>query len=538
MVQQQLWLFFSFLLGIAQGSETAKQTFDNNNLGLGFKFMSLYDAESSSFCGKTRNGCSCKEEWSFSDFGVFQGCANPGAISKYPWCIVDEETCDTPRGQLQNGEMFDLCMPDCVDPLPINASDTILGCECKSTWDYENKEQFACENPDGDILGRWCVVDEATCVYREQLGFVQNHKAEAFSRFDYCFNLEQRISRAFQQGDVPTDQDGLGERLYYGEDLIIQLVIDYPELPDQRLPGQDGIQNRVIQDPEPILLSPDLALAPIFVPVTSSPATTTPIVSSLPLSSTPLTTPPTSPQPIYTADYTTGTDYLLMDEPMYNIATAPAELPVPSIDPSQLQVFASPPVPSLSPVPPPIPSSPTEVPPAQVSSQVLSEPVASPSIDIQVDDCLLPQLNQTLDTVGLTTFNAFIVETKLYQEEINGKRDYTFFALSNEAIQDFADSQRIDIADFFLFQANIAALKEILRLHIVPERLLLDQLVPSTIPTLLEGAPLNVSMSGAEVVLSSGVTNATVINADTPVDVCEGFVYIIDTLLEPPILVS
>eukprot|EP01023_Acetabularia_acetabulum_P024726 TRINITY_DN23792_c1_g1_i1.p1 TRINITY_DN23792_c1_g1~~TRINITY_DN23792_c1_g1_i1.p1 ORF type:complete len:196 (-),score=24.19 TRINITY_DN23792_c1_g1_i1:473-1036(-) len=152
---------------------------------------------------------------------------------------------------------------------------------------------------------------------------------------------------------------------------------------------------------------------------------------------------------------------------------------------------------------------------------------------------------QPLDSVltenGLQEFKNFIVTTGVYDNEVKVRSGLTIFAPSNDAISAFADAQKIDIGDFFLFQSNVDAIKQIAKLHVVLQSISADDLTnlgTANFPTLIESEELVVTNEAPEVVVASSVSpqiKAKVFNVMSPFQACEGLVYIIDTVLEPQI---
>eukprot|EP01026_Neomeris_dumetosa_P013250 TRINITY_DN1462_c1_g1_i3.p1 TRINITY_DN1462_c1_g1~~TRINITY_DN1462_c1_g1_i3.p1 ORF type:complete len:375 (-),score=33.49 TRINITY_DN1462_c1_g1_i3:228-1352(-) len=152
---------------------------------LNFYFLSLGGQ-----CSTSIRGCQCLDEWSYNG-EENSGCANPGGLTKDPWCVVDPDTC-TPRGTLEDGQSFDYCTAGCKQTPTLELEDTYLGCKCSSSWRFQGQVYAGCSNPDNDILGNWCIVEQESCssILAEQLlGIIVEEEA----RFDYCARQPDQV---------------------------------------------------------------------------------------------------------------------------------------------------------------------------------------------------------------------------------------------------------------------------------------------------------------------------------------------------------
>eukprot|EP01025_Chloroclados_australasicus_P011622 TRINITY_DN15082_c0_g2_i3.p1 TRINITY_DN15082_c0_g2~~TRINITY_DN15082_c0_g2_i3.p1 ORF type:complete len:387 (-),score=30.48 TRINITY_DN15082_c0_g2_i3:285-1445(-) len=296
-------------------------------------------------CVTTRNSCACAADWSVGGSENLNGCQNPGGLAKQPWCVINEESCNTPRGILIDGQVFDYCISGCSQVADLSpSSDTVHGCSCLDSWSYGGQLYSGCQNPDGDLLGRWCVVDTESCTSQnveDLLGYVFNTSITdgISSRFDYCYNQGSNGQMLFESAlETPYNQ------VLFEDEVLSYLVLDAPVAPeDQQETGQD-------------------------------------------------ITPQIAPDA-----YSQG---FLQDIIM------PSPIPV-----------------------------------------------------IQQEECqsLVHVINST---AGLETFRDILLETALLQE-LSELKDVTVFAPTNDAVLTFANEQRIDVADLFLFKSNIAALREV-----------------------------------------------------------------------------
>eukprot|EP01025_Chloroclados_australasicus_P053293 TRINITY_DN625_c0_g4_i5.p1 TRINITY_DN625_c0_g4~~TRINITY_DN625_c0_g4_i5.p1 ORF type:complete len:468 (-),score=43.92 TRINITY_DN625_c0_g4_i5:229-1632(-) len=400
-------------------------------------------------CATTFSGCQC---------AIGDVCSNPYGQSKQPWCYIDESSCphhsveEVPQYSYDyyhyyyywyiierlngyvNTEPASYCLPGCetVDDIISlqDQGDTIQGCQCKNVWEYYGDVYFGCANPDGDILGDWCVVDEESCpssklqfAALEDVGRCQRNLVH----YDYCVN---KINTA-------------------GENIK---NVSSPALPS---PDLDAVKYPTSPSTFPDIESPSASPSPAPTDVNSP-------------NRTPRPTPTGSPPPVA---------------------------------PDRAQ-----------PVPTPVPNS------------------------LNVDeDCtsLMTELNST----DISTFGVIVAETGL-GKEVGEFKDVTVFAPTNQAIQNFADDQRIDVADFFLFQANIAALKEIAMLHFADELLGIDTLqenIDRNITTKLPNQQIQLQGNNSEVLVVSPNGDFAIVLDAPVVEVCEGLIYRIDTVLTPSI---
>jgi transforming growth factor-beta-induced protein len=129
----------------------------------------------------------------------------------------------------------------------------------------------------------------------------------------------------------------------------------------------------------------------------------------------------------------------------------------------------------------------------------------------------LAQSNSDLSTL-VTALNAANLGGTL-----KGSGPYTVFAPSNEAFAKLAPG----VVDLLI--ANPASLAEVLKYHVVSGKVLSSDLKNGTVPTLLTGKSITVTVSGMGVKLN-GSSNVT--NADE--QATNGVVHIIDEVLLPP----
>eukprot|EP01026_Neomeris_dumetosa_P003279 TRINITY_DN10887_c0_g1_i11.p1 TRINITY_DN10887_c0_g1~~TRINITY_DN10887_c0_g1_i11.p1 ORF type:complete len:478 (+),score=78.65 TRINITY_DN10887_c0_g1_i11:164-1597(+) len=128
----------------------------------------------------TQAGCKCLEQW--THMGRMQtGCAIPDADPNGPWCLIEENSCEKgdPFGQ-QSSPQFDYCIEECgpqykgireLEGRDLDDCSVTQGyCLCEEQWAYRGDDYSGCANPDGDILGSWCVVqDDNICTPRGNL---------------------------------------------------------------------------------------------------------------------------------------------------------------------------------------------------------------------------------------------------------------------------------------------------------------------------------------------------------------------------------
>eukprot|EP01024_Parvocaulis_polyphysoides_P000274 TRINITY_DN1006_c0_g1_i4.p1 TRINITY_DN1006_c0_g1~~TRINITY_DN1006_c0_g1_i4.p1 ORF type:complete len:270 (-),score=30.20 TRINITY_DN1006_c0_g1_i4:172-981(-) len=159
---------------------------------------------------------------------------------------------------------------------------------------------------------------------------------------------------------------------------------------------------------------------------------------------------------------------------------------------------------------------------------------------LQREDCqaTVSVLNETRDLQVLSN----LVKELSLEEEISSLKDVTLFAPNNDAMYAFVDEQNIDVGDLFLFKSNVAALRQVISLHLVKEALNTDDLLASegkSLETRLEGQSILINVKDSQVTIISpaeGSKEATVLNVNNPIKVCEGFLYIINAVLVPKYL--
>eukprot|EP01026_Neomeris_dumetosa_P007309 TRINITY_DN12261_c0_g1_i7.p2 TRINITY_DN12261_c0_g1~~TRINITY_DN12261_c0_g1_i7.p2 ORF type:complete len:114 (+),score=5.04 TRINITY_DN12261_c0_g1_i7:113-454(+) len=104
--------------------------------------------------------------------------------------------------------------------------------------------------------------------------------------------------------------------------------------------------------------------------------------------------------------------------------------------------------------------------------------------------------------------------------------------------------QTIDRKDFFLFRSNIAALRQVLKLHITPDLLTPDDLGSASrknIPTLLDGEDIIINAQSSQVTVATANDpglRSNVLNVASPFEACEGLIYAIDKVLKPMIFTA
>eukprot|EP01026_Neomeris_dumetosa_P043283 TRINITY_DN36202_c0_g1_i1.p1 TRINITY_DN36202_c0_g1~~TRINITY_DN36202_c0_g1_i1.p1 ORF type:complete len:350 (-),score=24.62 TRINITY_DN36202_c0_g1_i1:116-1165(-) len=149
---------------------------------------------------------------------------------------------------------------------------------------------------------------------------------------------------------------------------------------------------------------------------------------------------------------------------------------------------------------------------------------------------VLTWLNETGE--DFSTLNDIILEASM-QDEIDGFSEFTLFAPNNYAMNVFANNQNIDVSDFFLFKSNIAALREVVKLHFVKQVLgsnILQDSQGVQYPTQLENQMVTITANGTQVLVASdaeGQDEGVIQNLDSPIEVCGGLVFTIDVVLVP-----
>eukprot|EP01023_Acetabularia_acetabulum_P022755 TRINITY_DN22335_c0_g1_i5.p1 TRINITY_DN22335_c0_g1~~TRINITY_DN22335_c0_g1_i5.p1 ORF type:complete len:425 (-),score=75.12 TRINITY_DN22335_c0_g1_i5:234-1508(-) len=186
-------------------------------------------------CDRTLNGCQCQPAWEFGG-EIYSGCANPDDHDKGDWCEVLEETCkvdvsqldpifsqnmivayadncqtqctdnsydtyvqdvlelasqqfNTQQIQLQDNLSIDsnlLTLPQFEDSLQGCSYQTIGGCTCRDLWTFEGQQYNACQNPDNDLIGNWCMIheDQISCPSAKEM---KDSDGRIIDYFDYCF---------------------------------------------------------------------------------------------------------------------------------------------------------------------------------------------------------------------------------------------------------------------------------------------------------------------------------------------------------------
>eukprot|EP01026_Neomeris_dumetosa_P042692 TRINITY_DN3562_c0_g1_i3.p3 TRINITY_DN3562_c0_g1~~TRINITY_DN3562_c0_g1_i3.p3 ORF type:complete len:201 (-),score=15.67 TRINITY_DN3562_c0_g1_i3:852-1454(-) len=156
-------------------------------------------------CSTTIQNCQCKSKWEFVTLNgktnIYHGCANPDQDPLSPWCIVDIATCPEDATfnivQTQTGsnlDKWDRCSTDCDQGFIQKAKNAIqhhtkAGCTCQEVWEYNNKRNIRCSNPDSDPLGNWCKVIPESCSSQIVGGSFVNevtNKISLVESWDYC----------------------------------------------------------------------------------------------------------------------------------------------------------------------------------------------------------------------------------------------------------------------------------------------------------------------------------------------------------------
>ena len=139
-----------------------------------------------------------------------------------------------------------------------------------------------------------------------------------------------------------------------------------------------------------------------------------------------------------------------------------------------------------------------------------------------VAGCTIPTIAElvTADSQFSTLLTA--VKAAGLVDTLNGAGPFTVFAPTNDAFAKVpADTLKSLLAD-------TAALKNVLLYHVVSGKVTADQVVKLTSAPTVNGANVNIAVSGSTV----KINNATVIKVDVPA--CNGVVHVIDTVLLPP----
>eukprot|EP01026_Neomeris_dumetosa_P053543 TRINITY_DN47809_c0_g1_i2.p1 TRINITY_DN47809_c0_g1~~TRINITY_DN47809_c0_g1_i2.p1 ORF type:complete len:396 (-),score=52.74 TRINITY_DN47809_c0_g1_i2:409-1425(-) len=125
-------------------------------------------------CKESKSGCECQGQWTYDGDGdgtirAYYGCARTVSDTVGPWCpIVDADACT--KGQPHTvaqgavtADPWDYCQPTCAPPTTGSCTKSVMGCSCKSNWEYDGMKQSGCTRPDADSVAAWCIVDENTC---------------------------------------------------------------------------------------------------------------------------------------------------------------------------------------------------------------------------------------------------------------------------------------------------------------------------------------------------------------------------------------
>eukprot|EP01023_Acetabularia_acetabulum_P038905 TRINITY_DN37279_c0_g1_i1.p1 TRINITY_DN37279_c0_g1~~TRINITY_DN37279_c0_g1_i1.p1 ORF type:complete len:550 (-),score=99.96 TRINITY_DN37279_c0_g1_i1:605-2254(-) len=175
-------------------------------------------------CFISNSGCTCRQDWSYKGMNGISGCANLDNDPLGPWCLVEDSTQCSEGAPLsilpgEDSTPFDYCKKDCntnsngdanyLESTPTTASQssndysintniydnnneqnnvcytTYAGCKCQEDWSYKGVSGLSgCANPDGDSVGRWCIIDQSQqCEFGEPLSTLP---AADNAPFDYC----------------------------------------------------------------------------------------------------------------------------------------------------------------------------------------------------------------------------------------------------------------------------------------------------------------------------------------------------------------
>ena len=95
----------------------------------------------------TRNGCKCRNAWSYAGSALFHGtCGNPDADTGGAWCFVEPGSCTGFAGS-----SWDYCGPG-------EPRQTTDGQQCLLPFTYNEIEHYDCTLRDD--VAEWCCVDE------------------------------------------------------------------------------------------------------------------------------------------------------------------------------------------------------------------------------------------------------------------------------------------------------------------------------------------------------------------------------------------
>ena len=161
--------------------------------------------------------------------------------------------------------------------------------------------------------------------------------------------------------------------------------------------------------------------------------------------------------------------------------------------------------------------------PTPAPAPVAAAPAAPAATPVSaVAGCTIPTIAElvTADPQFSTLLTA--VKAAGLVDTLNGAGPFTVFAPTNDAFAKVpADTLKGLLAD-------PAALKNVLLYHVVSGKVTSDQVVKLTSAPTVNGANVNIAVSGSTV----KINNATVIKVDVPA--CNGVVHVIDSVLLPP----
>eukprot|EP00928_Gymnodinium_smaydae_P032789 TRINITY_DN23662_c0_g1_i1.p1 TRINITY_DN23662_c0_g1~~TRINITY_DN23662_c0_g1_i1.p1 ORF type:complete len:836 (-),score=99.13 TRINITY_DN23662_c0_g1_i1:56-2563(-) len=130
---------------------------------------------------RTRNGCKCKQHWTLQYHAPCNNyCCNPDHDARGEWCFVEDEDCEdgrnygycTPASLLAVDDTQGVSNIEEVQDMKVKEQViesirlTSRGCACLVAWTIEETGHActdSCCNPDGDSIGAWCVVADASC---------------------------------------------------------------------------------------------------------------------------------------------------------------------------------------------------------------------------------------------------------------------------------------------------------------------------------------------------------------------------------------
>eukprot|EP01025_Chloroclados_australasicus_P064623 TRINITY_DN8657_c1_g1_i2.p1 TRINITY_DN8657_c1_g1~~TRINITY_DN8657_c1_g1_i2.p1 ORF type:complete len:609 (+),score=56.87 TRINITY_DN8657_c1_g1_i2:191-1828(+) len=222
--------------------------------------------QSQSDCQRpTKAGCLCLEQWSHNG-RIQNGCSIPDADPNGPWCLIQPDSCEEgePFG-VSSSPQFDYCVPECgpESAIPTQIADRDLDdcsvtqgyCICQEEWSYRGQVYQGCANPDDDVIGSWCIVeDETSCSPRGNLRSDQIASVMQFLLgvpamtgspvWDYCQpscgkdpSAAQSISNFDSLNSTSLAAMGLSQK----EGLADGVLANLPELPQEN-DDQDKIE--------------------------------------------------------------------------------------------------------------------------------------------------------------------------------------------------------------------------------------------------------------------------------------------------------